>query len=432
MAQRPLSLLCLEQNKVLVSPIMSFLSKSTVLLLFVLCCTSFTSTEAYDALDPNGNITIKWDVVNWTPDGYVAVVTIYNYQQYRHIEAPGWSLGWTWANNEVIWSMFGGQTTGQGDCSRFKGNIPRCCKKSPTVVDLSPRTPRNQKIANCCKGGLISSMVQDPANAASSFQLSVGAAGTTNETIRIPKNITLKTPGPGLYMWSCKNYKRRVTKALSKNNSTEEIDLEYYMHILTIPGSQGSYLLCLPLIFPQQDNSTLPDMFLWLPKKQHSFKGLPKSPHVPGPGQKNTITPLVQCTSHMCPIKIQWHLKLNYKDYWRATIIITNLNYHTNYTQWNLIVQHPNLDNLTQVFGSKYKALTSLSTPNDTAMLWGIKHYNDVLMQAGRHGKVHLELLFRKDKATFTSKKGWAFPQRIHFNGDRCVMPPPDAYPLVA
>lgn len=26
---------------------------------------------AYDILDPNGNITIKWDVMSWTPDGYV-------------------------------------------------------------------------------------------------------------------------------------------------------------------------------------------------------------------------------------------------------------------------------------------------------------------------------------------------------------------------
>lgn len=30
--------------------------------------------EAYDALDPNGNITIKWDIMNWTPDGYVVSV----------------------------------------------------------------------------------------------------------------------------------------------------------------------------------------------------------------------------------------------------------------------------------------------------------------------------------------------------------------------
>jgi hypothetical protein len=29
------------------------------------------SAEAYDSLDPNGNITVKWDVMHWTPDGYV-------------------------------------------------------------------------------------------------------------------------------------------------------------------------------------------------------------------------------------------------------------------------------------------------------------------------------------------------------------------------
>ncbi|GKA17812.1 integrase, catalytic region, zinc finger, CCHC-type containing protein, partial [Tanacetum coccineum] len=31
-------------------------------------------TEAYDALDPNGNITIKLDVMRWTPGGYVIVI----------------------------------------------------------------------------------------------------------------------------------------------------------------------------------------------------------------------------------------------------------------------------------------------------------------------------------------------------------------------
>jgi len=29
------------------------------------------SAEAYDPLDPTGNITIKWDVMQWTSDGYV-------------------------------------------------------------------------------------------------------------------------------------------------------------------------------------------------------------------------------------------------------------------------------------------------------------------------------------------------------------------------
>jgi len=33
------------------------------------------SAEAYDSLDPTGNITIKWDVMQWTPDGYVVSST---------------------------------------------------------------------------------------------------------------------------------------------------------------------------------------------------------------------------------------------------------------------------------------------------------------------------------------------------------------------
>ncbi|KAF3547680.1 hypothetical protein DY000_02001593 [Brassica cretica] len=121
--------------------------------------------EAYDALDPTGNITIKWDIISWTADGYVAVVSIFNFQQYRHIQAPGWQLRGSWYKKEVIWSMVGAQATEQGDCSKFKGNIPHCCKKTPTVVDLLPGTPYNQHISNCCRGGVISSWAQDPATA---------------------------------------------------------------------------------------------------------------------------------------------------------------------------------------------------------------------------------------------------------------------------
>ncbi|KAE8707449.1 hypothetical protein F3Y22_tig00110384pilonHSYRG00911 [Hibiscus syriacus] len=64
-------------------------------------------------LDPTGNITIKWDVISWTPDGYVAVVTMYNFQQYRHIQSPGWTLGGQ-GQKEVSGSMMGSQTTSKG------------------------------------------------------------------------------------------------------------------------------------------------------------------------------------------------------------------------------------------------------------------------------------------------------------------------------
>ena len=64
-----------------------------------------------------------------------------------------------------------------------------------------------------------------PHNTASSFQLSVGAAGTSNKTVRAPKNFTLKAPGPGYTCGPARVVrpskfitadKRRVTQALSK------------------------------------------------------------------------------------------------------------------------------------------------------------------------------------------------------------------------
>lgn len=67
--------------------------------------------------------------------------------------------------------------------------------------------------------------------------------------------------------------------------------------------------------------------------------------------------PIVKCSSHMCPIRIHWHVKISYKEYWRVKITINNLNVVKNYSQWNLVVLHPNLQSLTQVFSFYYKPL---------------------------------------------------------------------------
>nr|KYP41541.1 Protein COBRA [Cajanus cajan] len=430
--------------------IRSFLyPRSCILLLLLLFCTCFTATEAYDPLDPNGNITIKWDVINWTPDGYVAcshqlhiicfisaVVTMYNFQQYRHIAAPGWSLEWTWAKKEVIWAMVGGQTTEQGDCSKYKGNVPHCCKRTPTVVDLLPGTPYNQQIANCCKGGVLSSWAQDQSKAVAAFQVSVGSAGTTNKTVKLPKNFTLKAPGPG-YTCGPANIvkptqfiqpdKRRVTQALMTWNVTCTYSQFLAQRAPTCCVSLSSFyndtvVPCPTCACGCQGNSS-----------QSGDCVDPDSPHlesvVSNPGPGNSITPLVRCTRHMCPIRVHWHVKLNYKEYWRVKVTITNFNYRMNYSDWNLVIQHPNFDNLTQIFSFNYNSLNPYGSINDTAMLWGVKFYNDFLMHAGPLGNVQSELLFRKDKSTFTFDKGWAFPRRVYFNGDICVMPQPDAYP---
>ncbi|KQK13144.1 hypothetical protein BRADI_1g08310v3 [Brachypodium distachyon] len=407
-----------------------------VLLAAVLLFSAPATTEAYDSLDPNGNITIKWDIREWTADGYVAVVTMFNYQQFRHISAPGWQLGWTWAKKEVIWSMVGAQATEQGDCSKFKSSPPHSCKRDPTIVDLLPGTPYNQQIANCCKAGVIDTFNQDPSNAASSFQVSVGLAGTTNKTVKVPKNFTLKAPGPG---YTCgraivgKPTKyftsdgRRATQALMTWNVTCTYSQFLAQKTPSCCVSLSSFyndtiVNCPTCSCGCQNNNTRPGSCV-----NENSPYLQSA--IDGPG-KYTGQPLVQCTSHMCPIRIHWHVKLNYKDYWRVKVTITNFNYRMNYTQWNLVVQHPNFDNITKLFSFNYKPLTPYGGGiNDTAMFWGMKFYNDLLMQAGPLGNAQSEILLKKDSATFTFDKGWAFPRRVYFNGDNCVMPSPDAYP---
>lgn len=68
---------------------------------------------------------------------------------------------------------------------------------------------------------------------------------------------------------------------------------------------------------------------------------------------------------------------------------------------------------------------------DDTGMFYGLKFFNDLLMEAGPFGNVQSEVLLQKDKNTFTLKNGWAFPRKVYFNGDECMLPPPDSYPFL-
>lgn len=336
--------------------------------LFVALSFLIPSSEAYDPLDPTGNITIKWDIMQWTADGYVGVVTMYNYQKYRHIQPPGWTLGWTWTKKEVIWSMVGSQATEQGDCSKFKGNIPHCCKRNPSIVDLLPGTPYNMQIANCCKGGVVSSWIQDPPNAVASFQISVGQSGTTNTTVRAPKNVTLMAPGPGYTCGPAKKVPsskfvsqdgRRITQSLLTWNITCTYSQFLAQRTPTCCVSMSSFyndtiVNCPTCSCGCQNNNTNPGSCV-----QANSPYLQQA--INGPG-KSSNAPLVQCTSHMCPVRVHWHVKLNYKEYWRVKVAITNFNYRMNYSQWNLVVQHPNFNNLTTMFSFNYESLVPFGT----------------------------------------------------------------------
>ncbi|XP_004309891.1 PREDICTED: protein COBRA-like [Fragaria vesca subsp. vesca] len=398
-----------------------------VLLLFRLSFTSVSSTEAYDPVDPIGHITIKWDIMNWTPDGYVAVVKINNFQKYRNIQAPGWSLRWTWRKEEVIWSMVGEKPKEKGDCSRFKGSNPRSCEKNPTIVDAMPSTPYNQQIANCCKGGVLGSLVQDPANSVAAFQLTVGRAETTNRTVRLPKDFTLSAPGPNYSCGRATIVKptrfftpdlRRMTTTFMTWNVTCTCSQYAVQQVPTCCVSLSSFY----------KNTTIPCSTCSCSCQNNSNKCVELHSSSVVPVSDKSYVPVVQCTSHMCPIQISWQVTKDHKQYWLVKLKITNFNYKMNYLDWNLVIQHPNFDNLTRILRFNYKSLTPYAGINDTAMLWGVKFYNNILMQAGPLGTVESELIFQKHGINSNLSKDWAFPQRVYFNGDNCIMPSADAY----
>lgn len=59
---------------------------------------------------------------------------------------------------------------------------------------------------------------------------------------------------------------------------------------------------------------------------------------------------IVRCTHHMCPIRVHWHIKNSYTEYWRVKLTVTNYNYQRNYSDWNVLVQHPNFKHLEKTF----------------------------------------------------------------------------------
>ncbi|CAG7860278.1 unnamed protein product [Brassica rapa] len=86
---------------------------------------------------------------------------------------------------------------------------------SMAVIDLLPGTPYNQQISNCCKGGVLKSGL------ASSFQISVGAAGTSNSTVRMAVNFMFTAPKQQYICGPTKNVMRTkfITSASKRTTS---------------------------------------------------------------------------------------------------------------------------------------------------------------------------------------------------------------------
>ncbi|KAL8061184.1 hypothetical protein ABFX02_02G070900 [Erythranthe guttata] len=401
------------------------------MVVLLLCSTLVSPACCYDSLDPNGNITIKWDVLQKPVEyGNQNVrVSIANYQLFRHIGFPGWKLSWEWRNDEVIWAMTGAETTEQGDCSRFIGaSLPHSCAKIPVVIDLLPNAPFNKQVNNCCRGGILTSMMQDPAGYLSAFEMNVGSA-SSHLNIFVPANFTLGFPG-----YTCgdpirvpptkfpEDHGRRSTQAFE----TWDVTCSYSQF-----RASSTPTCCVSL------SAFYSTKIVDCPKCSCACQGQAgncvksgESPPAIQLGHNEQPKPLLDCTSHMCPIKVHWHVKQSYTEYWRVKITVTNFNHAANYSGWNLVALHPNLDQITQVYSFNYKPIGMYGDINDTGIFYGIKNYNDILLQSGQNGNVQTELLMHKDGGKkFSFNGGWAFPRKISFNGEDCLMPLPDEYP---
>uniref|UniRef100_A0A0E0KTC3 COBRA-like protein n=1 Tax=Oryza punctata TaxID=4537 RepID=A0A0E0KTC3_ORYPU len=384
------------------------------LIMFVFaCCLSSRFADAYDPVDPNGNIIINWDFQS-IENVYTVMVSVHNHQLYRHIEQPGWRLSWRWAGNEIIWGMTGAEATEQGDCRRIRGATrPYCCEKQPVIVDLPPGTPYNNQVSNCCRGGVLSSLTQNNRTSTAAFQMVVGGfrRATYHDGDRgpaLPSRFGVGVPG-----YSCSN-------ATKVNATRSRIDRHRHVQALLTWQVTCTYSQFMEAVSPtccvslsSFYNSTI------VPEGE--------KPELPA-GDGEVVAPVFRCTDHMCPVRVHWHVKISYREYWRVKVTITNYNQVKNYSDWNLVVQHPNLRSLTQLFSFNYQPLIEYGTLNDTGMFWGIRYYNEMMLQ---DGNVQTEMILKKDKSNFTFSGGWAFPRRVYFDGHECVMPPPDQYPLL-
>ncbi|CAL5402228.1 unnamed protein product [Camellia sinensis] len=401
-------------------------------LILILLASLCSFSDCYDPLDPNGNVTVTFDILQWTVDGYVARVTIQNYYQYCHVDKPGWQLGWTWTKNEVIWSMNGAFATQQGDCSTFTSQIPHSCKLDPVIVDLLPDAANENKSSDCCRGGLLSAWAINPLQSFSSFEITVGHL-EGNTTGYIPLNLTLMAPGPGYTCGQLEDTDPTVSSVIGGRRQ------EQVFRTWKSSCTYSSYLANKAPVCCVSYSTFYNPIITSCPQCICCRSSNPNPMSCIGKGNPVTQSDLaskpdiVQCTDHMCPLRVHWHLKNNYKDQWRLKLTISNYNYGKSYSDWNVVVQHPGFSQSAITYSFNSTVLPTVGITDEVALFWGLEHYNSQLLTADEKqpGSVTTEVLLEKDSKSFTLRNGWAFPKRIFFNGDNCEMPLPDTFPML-
>ncbi|KAH1072301.1 hypothetical protein J1N35_024629 [Gossypium stocksii] len=388
--------------------------------------------DGYDPLDPKGNITIKWDLLQSNSDtnaikNYLKAPYPTTYSNRLILVMSAICItGNCWRHSELQMilkpAIVAGEgiivelstipphraarlETGVGMAWQGGGQLPHCCEKKPLIVDLLPGAPYNIQTSNCCKGGVLSSVIQDPTKHAAVFQMNIGAG--QNFSLGVPGYTCAKPVQVAPSKYSSDGG-RRWTQALGTWNVT---------CIYSQYQASTSPKCCVSL------SAFYNDSIVHCPKCSCSCQVLPGSKcvkfdetpsllqQVKDPNQEPPS--IVRCTQHMCPIRVHWHVKQSYKEYWRVKITVNNLNILKNYSGWNLVALHPNLKSLTQMIVGCFGGLSTKMTCC--------------------YKKVRLEMC--KVRCCCTKMKGYSVSGKDGFslggfiNGDECVMPPPDDYP---
>ncbi|XP_052192059.1 COBRA-like protein 1 [Diospyros lotus] len=399
----------------------------TLILLLSMCRLS----ACYDPLDPNGNITVTFDILQWRIDGYVVRVTIQNYYQYRHFDQSGWQLGWTWSKNEVIWSMLGAFATQQGNCSSFKSEVPHSCKKDPIIVDLMPDTAPINRSEGCCHGGRLAAWAINPSTSFSSFLITVGNLESNTPGYK-PLNLTLMAPGPGYTCGPMVDTDPTVSSVIGGRR--EEQVFRTWKSTCTYSTYLANRIpiCCVSLsTFYNPTITSCPHCSCGCKPAGNNTTSCIREDSTSI--QSVSDADIVHCTDHMCPLQVHWHFKNNYRDHWRLKLTISNYNYRRNYSNWNVLVQHPGFSQTSRSYSFNSTMLPTVGITDEVALFWGIDYYNTELLNAQENqvGSVTTEILLKKDPKTFTLRNGWAFPRRIYVNGENCQMSLPDSFPML-
>uniref|UniRef100_J3LZZ8 COBRA C-terminal domain-containing protein n=1 Tax=Oryza brachyantha TaxID=4533 RepID=J3LZZ8_ORYBR len=122
-------------------------------------------------------------------------------------------------------------------------------------------------------------------------------------------------------------------------------DMAGHLHIVAVQGGLVADVLRLPLVALQQNDRAVCALQLRLPTVPHGAAVHPEKPpdrlscrlnpvlphsflesdkpELSG-GDGEAVAPFVRCTNHMCPVRVHWHVKIGYREYWRLKVTITN------------------------------------------------------------------------------------------------------------